>query len=217
MGKRNQLFPSYEYLDSQRLKDTFFSSPSKKIPKKYFIFILFTILSLIIIIFLSINYDVIIIRRRTITDKANSLIRNKDLASIHCLNTGNSLPDKNGSFIHLPLPIQEKTGIKINLKKLINLNTNHLILCLKTSTAPLKIGFVIKDIYCHSNSLNPMILDIKKAKRVSMQIPIKFKDTFVQNTKLSKINQINIYFYPQNKERPGWILIKDLVVANSSR
>ncbi|MBU1122613.1 MAG: hypothetical protein ABIH71_00485 [Candidatus Omnitrophota bacterium] len=217
MSKRNQLFPSYEYLDSQRLKDTFFSPPRKKTFSKRVVFTTLTVIFLsIITILLMFNYAIILIPRKNISKNTFSLIKNKKLASVYALTKDTNLLAKRGPFLHLIIPPQEKNGIQVNLKKSINLNTNTLNLSLKKPPGTIKIGLIIKDVFYHSNARAPFIIDIADNHCPLTQIPIAFTSNLIKNTNLSKIDQITVYFYRQDTAQESWALISDLVLVKNN-
>jgi hypothetical protein len=218
--KRNYTPISYNYLDSQRLKDTFFSTPPKK-PSRQKI-ILFTALSfsLLVITIFAFNYNLILIPRRGIKVKKNitSLIRNNMISSFKLLGGNNHLMKARRSFIHLTIPPQNNAGIRIDLKKCANLNNNDLLIYLQKPITLSRIDLVIKDVFFHSNSLQPLTIDITNIDDNSpyIKIPIKSKDISLQNTNLYKINQLNFYFHPEDKEKTNQVLIKELALVNNN-
>lgn len=214
MDKRDNPFFSYAYLDSQRLKDTFFSPPKKKTHKKRFILLgASTILILAATIFFFMKYDFMVIARQ-IPDQSNggiSLLSKDILESTICLAKDERLMKKENAFIYLTIP-KERVAISFNLKKPIDLRSNSLFLYLKKSDAPLNIAVVVKDTRFFSNSLNPVVVEVTQSGSSFIRVPISFTGSNLQNTNLYQIKQIILYFYPQDKEKINWTLVKDLIL-----
>jgi hypothetical protein len=219
VDKRDNPFLSYAYLDSQRLRDTFFSAPKKKRKKKphhkriLFLPMIAVVAAGIILFF--VKYDFMVVARQNIEPEKNSisLLHSEIFSAINVLGQDKRLVKMEKSFIYLTIPPQEKTTLLINLKKTIDLKSGSLYLYLKKSEAPLKIGITVRDSRFFSNSLNPLTIDVKEENSSYVKIPIDLKSINLQNTNLYQINQINLYFYPQDKEKEQWILIKDLVLS----
>ncbi|MFA6281441.1 MAG: hypothetical protein WCY05_02935 [Candidatus Omnitrophota bacterium] len=218
MDKRDNPLFSYAYLDSERLKDTFFSPPKKKrkkkIHKKRFL-ILPAIVLLIIVgfaVFFA-RYDLMVIARQNtdLTENGTSLLSKNTLEQLKCISKDDRLMKKENSFIYLTIP-KEKIALSFNLKKPIDLKSGSLLLYLKKSDTPLDIAVVARDTRFFSNSLSPLVIEISEKSDSFIKVPIVFNSTGSQNTNLYQINQITIYFYPQEKEKINWALIKDLVL-----
>jgi len=218
VDKRDNPLFSYAYLDSERLKDTFFSPPKKKrkkkIHKKRFL-ILPAIVLLIIVgfaVFFA-RYDLMVIARQNtdLTENGTSLLSKNTLEQLKCISKDDRLMKKENSFIYLTIP-KEKIALSFNLKKPIDLKSGSLLLYLKKSDTPLDIAVVARDTRFFSNSLSPLVIEISEKSDSFIKVPIVFNSTGSQNTNLYQINQITIYFYPQEKEKINWALIKDLVL-----
>lgn len=224
MEKRSYAPVSYNYLDSQRLKDTFFSDPQKKVFSKKFIglslslFLSFTLLLIIVL-----NYDFIIISRQKIKlqNDSKSLIREKMISSFKLLNEDERLMKIKKNTVYLALPAQKEIKLNMNFDNPINLYNNYLILYLKKSTCPLKLSLVIKDTRFYSNSLTPLTINTKDHPHQSyLVVPIDFKDSPVQNANLSQTKQITVSFFSPDKNnlsaanfKNNWIFIKDLIIV----
>ncbi|MFA6281945.1 MAG: hypothetical protein WCY05_05560, partial [Candidatus Omnitrophota bacterium] len=118
---------------------------------------------------------------------------------------------KENSFIYLTIP-KEKIALSLDLKKPIDLKSGSLLLYLKKSDTPLNIAVVARDTRFFSNSLSPLVIEVSEKSDSFIKVPIVFSNTDSQNTNLYQIKQITIYFYPQEKEKINWALIKDLVL-----
>ncbi|UCC95008.1 MAG: hypothetical protein JSW40_09425 [Candidatus Omnitrophota bacterium] len=228
MNKRQDLILPYAYLDSQRLKDTFFSLPKKKnFFKKRNLLPLATIL-ITLLFFLLINYDLILIPPlwQPQTDNTISLFHNDVVSSLHFLGIDKRLIKMGNSSIFLSIPFHEKVGVRFDLKKPINLKTNNLFLCLKKTNLPLNMEIIVKDARFFSNSLKPFHVEINQENNSSdIKIPLTFKNASLQNTNLAQINQIKLYFYFPEDEAVSsqliplaarrWVFIKDFVVRKN--
>ena len=218
MDKRDNPFFSYAYLDSQRLKDTFFSPPKKKRKKKthkkrLILLGASAVLIFAAAIFFFMKYDFMVIARQ-IPDQYNSgisLLSKDMLESTICIAKDERLMKKENAFIYLTIP-KERVAISFNLKKPIDLRSNSLFLYLKKSDAPLNIAVVVKDTRFFSNSLNPVVLEVTQNESSFIKVPINFTGSNLQNTNLYQIKQVILYFYPQDKEKINWTLIKDLIL-----
>lgn len=219
MDKRDNPFFSYAYLDSQRLKDTFFSPPKKRRKKKpsknnLIVLSVTTIVALSALSFFFANYDFMVIARQIpdASDKETSLLSTDILESIQCLGDDKRLMKKENSFIYLTVP-KKKIAISLTFKKPVDLHSGSLFLYLKKSDAPLNIGVVVKDTRFFSNSLSPLLIEVTESANSSfIKIPINFTDAKLQNANLYRIKQIMLYFYPGNNEKINWTLIKDLIM-----
>jgi len=219
VDKRENPFFSYAYVDSQRLKDTFFSPPKKKRKKKTHKkrLILLGIAAALVIVtaaFFFIKYDFMVVARQ-IPDQADngvSLLSKDMLESAKCIAKDERLMKKENAFIYLTIP-KEHVGITFNLKKPVDLKSNSLSLYLKKSDAPLNIAVVVKDTRFFSNSLNPAVIEVAQNDSSFIKVPIVLNNSNLQNTNLYQIKQITLYFYPQDKEKINWTLIKDLIVS----
>jgi len=218
VDKRDNPFFSYAYLDSQRLKDTFFSPPKKKRKKKthkkkFLIIGVSAILVLAASLFFFTKYDFMVIARQ-IPDQLDagiSLLSKDMLDETVCIAKDERLMKKENAFIYLTIP-RERVAISFNLKKPVDLRSNSLSLYLKKSDMPLDIAVVVKDTRFFSNSLNPVVIKVAEGNSSFIKVPISFAGANLQNTNLYQVKQIILYFYPQNKEKINWTLIKDLVL-----
>ena len=218
MDKRDNPLFSYAYLDSERLKDTFFSPPKKKRKKKIHKkkFILLPVIALLIIagcaVFFA-RYEFMVIARQNtdLPENGTSLLSKNTLLQLSCIAKDERLMKKENSFIYLTIP-KEKIALSLDLKKPIDLKSGSLLLYLKKSDTPLNIAVVARDTRFFSNSLIPLVIEVSEKSESFIKVPIIFNNADNQNTNLYQINQITIYFYPQEKEKINWALIKDLVL-----
>lgn len=227
MSRQNDspLSSVYLDLDSQRLKDTFFSTPGKSSPKKSLFFWAITALTIVIFsvgVFTFVSkYEFLIAPRTDIEWEKNStsLLRSQT-PSVSFLGKNKLLLKRKGSSVYLKIVSGKKIGIKIDFKDPINLNSHFLFLYLKMENHPLGIDVVTRDTRFFSNSLNPLTIEVMSEKKAGYtKIPITFANASPGNTNLSRINQIRLFFYPKDEERifnaKGWILIKDLVLVKN--
>ncbi len=218
VDKRDNSLFSYAYLDSERLKDTFFSPPRKKRKKKTYKkrFIIIPLLALLLIAGVAIffaRYEFMVVARQNtdMPDNGISLFSKNTLERLSYITNDKRLMKKENSFIYLTIP-KEKIALSFNLKKPIDLKSGYLLLYLKKSDTPLNIAVVARDTRFFSNSLNPLVIEVTEKSDSFIKVPIVLSKTGVQNTNLYQIKQITIYFYPQEKEKINWALIKDLVL-----
>jgi hypothetical protein len=220
--KNDSLFP-YTYIDSQRLRETFFSPQKKRTlskKKKNFsykiiIFSVGALLGIGILIFVF-KYDLLIVPHTGIDSNA-SLLRNHNRASAFIVTNGVVSKAKKAP-LYLEIPAQENVKLLISLKKPANISKTPIVLYLKKANTPLKMGVVVRDSQFFSNSLNPLILELKNTGEAEyLQVPLALSATHLQNTNLSNINQISLYFYPPDKNEStaikNWAIIKDVVLA----
>jgi hypothetical protein len=212
-------FSSFSYLDSQRIENTFFIPQRKKLFSKKLIFLVFPIFLLLFIFFFLSKYEFLIIPRINYNTHKNDISLIKDgIASINFLNKNSPLIKKKKSFIYLPIPYKEKIGISFDFKKPIDLTKSYLYLILEKIESPFKIDVIVRDWRFFSNSLNPLIIEFNKTKSFPKRILINLENSSLQNTNLSKINQIKLYFYYPKEEKiisedKGNILIKDIILV----
>ena len=232
VNKKSDSPLTYNYVDSQRLREAFFSPPKKRtISKKKKNFppkiILFSISSLIVLLGIGaslffLNYDFLIIPHQDKKLDGISILRN-NTSSFSLSSSDKRTIKASTSSIYVTIPNKEKTNVTIWLKKAVNLNNNPLFLYVKKTNVPLKMGVVVRDTSFFSNSLNPLVIELKNADTSSyVKIPIEFKGINLQNTNLSNINQISFSFYPLDNNNASateksafnknWVLIKDLIL-----
>jgi hypothetical protein len=218
VDKRDNPFFYYAELDSQRLKDTFFSPPKKKRKKKthkkkLLIALPVAFFILAVSVFFLTKYDFMVIARQ-IPEQYNggiSLLSKDMLESTVCIAKDERLMKKENAFIYLTIP-KERIAVSFNLKKPVDLKSNSLLLYLKKSDTPLNIAVVVKDTRYFSNSLSPLEFEVTQNDPSFVKVPINFSGTNLQNTNLYQIKQITLYFYPRDKEKINWALLKDLVL-----
>jgi hypothetical protein len=213
---------SYAYLDSQRLKDAFFSPPKKKRkkrnPHKRFLplpILIGIVIALTLVAIFSTKYEFMVVARKSINlEKIGiSLLRPDNLLELNFLGKDKQLMRKNNSFVYLSIPPQEKIGIELNLKKPIDLAKQTLCLYLKPPDAPLNIEVIVKDAKFFSNSLSPLLIEVYKEDGPYLKVPVDFKNANIQNTNLARITQVKIYFSHKNQESMNRALIKGIILA----
>ncbi|MCM8832215.1 MAG: hypothetical protein NC918_08495 [Candidatus Omnitrophica bacterium] len=221
MNKKSEPLIAYN-LDSERIKEAFFSPPKKKhnikkkknpSTKKYFFVAIFFAVSLFLFIFF-VNYDFLIIPKNNLKQNIIQLLQ-KDFYDIKILvkKTGITRTKKPPIYINL----SENSELIIDLKKTINLNENLLFLYIKKSANPINIAITVRDEQFFSNSLNPYKLTLEQTNNNYIKVPLDFGAINVQNTNLKNISQIKFSFYPvnsslatNNKYNKNWILFKNL-------
>lgn len=216
MNKRFDPFLTYAYLDSQRLKDTFFAPQKKKTPSKEIILITLIATTILTIIFFILEYELIVIPRKNTTFKKNSisLLHSDTVASVTFLEKNNQPRKTRNMPIYITMPLRDETGIRINLAKPINLADHYLFLYLKRQDTPLSMKIVLRDTRFYSNSLQPVQIDAANNHTQSYaEIPVRIKKGHLQNVNLSKINQIHLYFYPHDNRKMNWLFIKDIIIV----
>jgi len=223
MPKQENILPYYAYLDSQRLKETFFSTPPQKNPHKKIIIAaaaLVVILAALAISFFYKKYEVVIISR-------NDPLAGKNISSLLSLTTrlDARLLDKNnrpspltysGSVVSMPL--HQKNGIKINFAEPADLINGALYIYAKKSPEPLTMAIVAKDSGMHSNARQPRIMPVtgEDINGQYIKIPLRFTDD-TGNTNFYRVNQLTLRFLPQNQDKNNWLLIKNIVLATPSK
>lgn len=221
MEKDSDFISSYAYLDSQRLKETFFSSKPQekkksKRPSIFFVVILITamIIALGSLLFYR-NYEFILIPRPALSVKPDtpSLLDKEILSSLVFLGQNNDPLLVKPWCIQLETGGVSKTGIRINLKKPINLRTHSLYLIAKKIPSSSQIGVVLRDARFFSNWRQPYTMEVNAQEQSVIKIPLGYDETALGNINLSRINQISLYFYPLTySDSIEQIIIKDIVL-----
>lgn len=223
MNKKSEPLFACAYSDSQRLKDAFFSPKPKKKklhPRSKKILIIsssgIAFLILITSVTFLLKYELIVIPRGNIELEKNtlSLFGDNFHSSIKIFER-NKLITKKGSPIYLNLLSKEKTALRIDFAKPVNLENNSLTLYLNNKDTSFKINAVAKDNRFFSNSLKPLIIEVSPINNLQqeppafgennplyLKIPIEFKNNPYEKTNLSKITQVKLYFYPQDALQP---------------
>lgn len=242
MNKKSEPLFACAYSDSQRLKEAFFSpkSKKKKLHPKNKKILLISIISLVLLVSISAaiilsKYDLIIIPRQNIMLDKNSLslLRTNSSSSVKILGHNKSIL-KQGAPVYLTLIPKEKTGLKIDFTKPVNLEQGLLALYLNNANLSFKIAAVAKDNRFFSNSLKPLIIEVnpvnksnpqtlnaEEDKSLYIKVPIEFKNNPYEKTNLSRVTQVKLYFYspqtsqPQNASTPE--PMKKLSDENSNR
>ena len=218
----------YSHLDNQRLQDAFFTPEKKPVkPKKKKILFLPVISVLVaLLLFFIFKYDFVLVPRSSLP-KANqnpSLFSKNLLLSTSFIGQDKKLMRVKKSLVYLVVPEKQKVGIKLDLKKPIDLNHNLLIFWMEKSKATFNMEVVAKDTRFFSNAREPLKIMIDKKDNSSYnKIPVQFPNTASSNVNFAKINQIKVYFYqPAQKDKiissdkalqfkgNNWILIKDI-------
>lgn len=233
MNKEDNPLFSYASLDSQRLKETFFTPTKKKKKKDFFqtnivitASVSLSVIILIALIFFFSNYQVLTVSRKGIELEKNStsLLHSNLVNAISFAGSDSRLMKTGSSFIHVSMPPREKNGIVIDLKKPVNLQSQKLLLYLKKPAMPVKIAVVARDNRLYSNSLSPIIVEANdQSQSEYLKLPIEFTSG-VQNANLAQITQVQIYFYPneaaasalKNFPTERWVIIKELLMVKTA-
>ena len=128
MERKDDSFQSYAYLDSQRLKDTFFSPPKKRKKKKLqsdkrILFIpAFGFLAIIVLAGMTLlftKYEFMVVDRKDFNPQnlGLSLLSSDNLSEFAFLGKDKQSIRKGSSFIYLSIAPQEKNGIALDFKK----------------------------------------------------------------------------------------------------
>lgn len=223
MERNDNPFNSYAYLDSQRLKDTFFSPPKKRKKKKTHhkkIFLIptfiFTVAALVLVTLFFLKYEFMVVARQRIDlDKTGvSLLRTDNLSELSFLGKDKQLMREGQSFIYLSIPPKEKVGIALDFKKPIDLASGTIFLHLKRPDTPLRIEVTVRDNRFFSNSITPLLVEIDNKKGAEyINVPIDFKDANTQNANLTQVNQIKLHFFHKDQENINRTLIKNIILA----
>lgn len=220
MDKRDNPFASYSYLDSQRLKDTFFSPPKKKRKKKPHhknLLILASIAVVVIItsaaVFFLTKYEFLVVARpkKPANADAYSLLYGKNFSSLDTSDTQKM--QKGSSVIHITLTPKTPTTLTVTLKKPVDLAAGLLVVHLQKSSSPLTMKVTVRDGNFFSNSLYPATSEITDETTSYIKVPIDFKNTNLQNANLYRVNQITFSFCPVDSEKTQWVLIKDITLS----
>lgn len=222
MERNDSPLQSYAYLDSQRLKDTFFSPPKKKRKKKTQhkkfllapVFITAAIILLLIVGFLT-KYEFMLVSRQNsnLEKTGTSLLHPPYLSELIFLGKDKQLMRKGHSFIYLSIPAQEKIGVALNLTKPVDLTKETLFLYLKQPDSRLNIEVVIRDNRFFSNSLSPLVIEVLREEGPYLKVPLDFKNANIQNTNLARVSQVNLYFSHKDQENINRTLIKDIILS----
>ncbi len=224
MDKKDPFLSSYGYVDSQRLKDSFFSEsqeknkPQKKKVDKLPIIIAVSAFILIIaaaVALLVSKYEVVIVTRNRITLKSNeiSLMHDTSVASFSVI-TEKSIKKQAGSALHLALKPQEKTELRIQFNKPINLRNSELYLYVKNIDIPCDIGIIIRDDRFFSNYRQPLKFTIEE-KPIDgyIKIPLTQENQSMQNVNPSRVQQLIVYLLPQQERIENTVILKDILLA----
>ena len=224
MSKKDSFLSTYAYLDSQRLKDSFFSD-SKKNPKakekkflKTPIIVATSIIGLTVAIFgifLISMYDFVLIPRNRISLKNNeiSLMHDTSFAAFSTI-TENSIIKQTGSTLHLSLKPQEKTKFRIQFNKPTNLRNFNLYLYVKNIDIPCDVGIIIRDDRFFSNSRSPLEVTInEKPVNGYIKIPLIQENQSMQNVNPSRTQQLIVYLLPQQERIENTVILKDILLA----
>ena len=220
MEKNSDFISSYAYLDSQRLKKTFFSSEPKKKksrrPSVFFAVIL--VLALLVTVgalLFYLNYEFILIPRPTLSAKPDipSVMSENMLSSVVLLGKNGGRLEGKPPYIQLETRGGQRTGVQIKLKKPINLRTHALYLIAKRIPSDSTIGIILRDTRFFSNWRQPYTIKVDAQDKSVIKIPLSYEELALKNINLSRVNQISLYFYPLSyDETIDRIIIKDIVI-----
>ena len=224
MSKKDSFLSTYAYLDSQRLKESFFSdSPKKpKAKKKKFpktpiiIAVAIIILALAALSILLVSkYDFVFIPRNRIALKNNeiSLMHDTSFAAFSTI-TEKNIIKQTESALHLALKPQEKTKFRIQFNKPTNLRNFDLYLYAKNIDIPCNVGIIIRDDRFFSNSRKPLEVTIKEQPIDGyIKIPLIQENQSMQNVNPSRAQQLIVYLLPQQERIENTIILKDVLLA----
>lgn len=222
MERNETPLESYAYLDSQRLKDTFFSPPKKKRRRKPHhkrilaapMLLSIAIVAILLVTFFT-KYEFMLVKRQNAGPEQPglSLFHSPNLSELKFLGEDKQLMRKGNSFVYLSIPPQEKVGFALSFKKPIDLAAGTLLLYLKQPEEPITIEVIVKDNKFYSNSISPLVIEVGKTKAAYSNLPIDLKNTNIQNTNLTRITEIKLYFSHKEHENINRVLIKEIFLA----
>jgi hypothetical protein len=190
-------------VDSRRLQEAFFSSASsdslkdlpKKRSKKPLIWLITTPIVLIALFttYIVFSYDFVFIPKTPLPTNAIELLNKPDLLSISAIGSQSIKTAK--SSLHIPLTRSEKTGLALNFKKNLNLNTHDIVLTVQNNLSPTLMQVAIKDALFYSNIKQPERIVIDKTESNSLfTIPLNLSENISSKVNLSKVQQIKLFF-----------------------
>ncbi|MCM8786496.1 MAG: hypothetical protein NC935_00355 [Candidatus Omnitrophica bacterium] len=226
MNKKAEPLIAYN-LDTQRIKETFFSLPKKRhivkkkkgfsTKNKYFFIVVASAIFLSFFFFL-LNYDFLIIPKKSIKQNGIPLLQKK-FSNIKIITKNTNIKAIKKLPIYIDL-LQNKELI-IEFKKPTNLKENLLFLYIKKSPPPIEMTVTVRDEQFFSNSLNPYKLTITQTNNDYIKIPLDFTTINFQNANLRNISQIKFSFLStsfnlniekiiKNKNDKNWVILKNL-------
>ncbi len=220
MQKRINPIIAYN-LDSERLKETFFSPLKKKGSRKKkntfkrkILFFIPLIIGVIVLLFLFLlKYELLILPRPSRDSKGDSLFK-RGLVNLSISKDG--FIQKIRAPLYFSISGENKTTLIFDFHQPLNLNKERLILFLKSYLVPLRIEAVARDINYFSNSLAPLVFKLSLPDSEA-ELFFDFKKVNAQNINLSQIKQLRLYFsygkeLVEKQKNKNWVLIKDLVL-----
>jgi hypothetical protein len=225
IDEKSEFLAYYADVDSQRIREAFFDTPNqpplkespdiKKNPLLFTLFLPVAIMLILAVLFA--NYDIIVVKRKKVSGKPQSLslINNHSLDRIASADLSKTKLLKSAIFLYAGTSGGQ--GIKIDFMTPLDISGKTLTISLKNPGVSVKIFVVVKDTRFFSNALAPLVT-IARSENESgeSRASIEFGNkSHIQNASLNKIRQIVLYFAPQINEKEMGLLIKELSLADS--
>lgn len=217
---------SCSYLDSKRLKETFFTQPKPQTNTKKKFAGIIAVVSFLLIIFL-LHYDLAITPRWHLKSHKNtvSLLTPRIISSLSFTGKNPASMKRKNSSLYLSIPENEKAGVTLNFKMPIDLHNKRLELWLKNPGVTPDVSAVFKDTNFFSNATQPLLISTnKKDSSPYLKIPINIDNSILPRLNLHKIEQLRLHFSwkPKNRleapisgidnKRKIWVIIKNIFV-----
>ncbi|MBD3246876.1 MAG: hypothetical protein GF333_07720 [Candidatus Omnitrophica bacterium] len=217
---------SYTYLDSQRLKDAFFSAPSRPPRNKKPFWIgagVFLGIALIVLVFS--HYQFFFIPRKLGNSSEQEISLLHKGAVFRPVRASAQRFRKRGRSAYIALPSKGATGVTVTFASPVNLNTHRLAMVIQKSEIPIHMELVLRDTQYHSNSLYPVHIDIPEKELTYVKVPITLANAELQNTNITRTSQLKVFVSRLDSEAEPvpvsmrreqeieWVLVKDLVLA----
>ena len=219
-------------VDSRRLREAFFSpvssDPSKNFPKKNkktlsFLIAIPIILTVILATYIGFSYDLVFLPKTPLPQKALQLLNKPDILSVSSI--GHNPIKTTKSSLHIPIVRGEKTGLELNFKKPVNLNTHDIVLTVRNNSSAILMQIAAKDYFFYSNIKQPVRIVIDKTQNNSLfVIPLNLSENISSKVNSSTIQQIKFFFSPYdtspektlisvNSYKKHMLIIKDILLV----
>ncbi len=208
---------TFQTQDTVRLKNSFFSQTidseiPKKTKKKFNLLFLLLFVFVAIVLFVLANFQIAILPKQNLNVSKTSLLKDAGNSSI-TLNDpwDNSRITKN--VIFLDIPENTKSGVNINFKTPINLDTSRIVLILKNPLNTISLEVVARDQNYRSNARDPLKISVAPAvnKTNYIKVPVHYNKITFPRLKINTINQIRLIF-SENKKGSEPIIINDIIL-----
>jgi len=225
IDEKSEFLAYYANVDSQRIKEAFFTPPArppvkespdiKKNPLLFTLFLPIAIMLILAVLFL--NYDIIVVKHKKVSGRPQSLSLIDNRSLDHIAGAGLSKAQLLKSAVYLDADASGGQGIKIDFNAPLDLREKILTISLKNPGVSVKIFTVVKDTRFFSNALAPLVTIAgsefgAKESRATIEFG---SDSHLQNASLSKARQIVLYFAPQINEKEMGLLIKELSLTDN--